>query len=196
MYSAADPVDWAPRRVLVTGVTGSGKSTLVQRIGDRLGVPSTEMDALHWGAGWQERPEFRAEAAALAARPAWVTELQYTSKLGALFLERADTLVWLDLPPRVSLTRLTVRTVRRRRRRERLWGVNVEPPLWTIATDRDHIIRWWWRTRKNAAKRVPAYAVAHPRLRVVQLGSRREVDAWLEGLEGAGTVGAGPSPDK
>lgn len=182
MLTADAVVDWDPRRVLITGVTGSGKTTLCARIGERLGVPATEMDALHWGEGWVERTEFRADAAALAAEDAWVTELQYQSKLGDKFVERADTLVWLDLPEWVSLGRLVRRTVTRSLLREQIWGRVVEPPLWTVFTDRDHIIRWWWKTRKNAATRVPRIATDYPDLRIVRLRTLSEVERWVSSL--------------
>jgi len=178
-------VTWNPRRILIVGVTGSGKSTLGRAIEARTGIPHIEMDALHWGEGWTERPQFRTEARAAAASDAWVAELQYTRVLGALFLERADTLVWLDLPPWVSLTQLTRRTVRSWRRREMKWGVVREPAPWTILTDDEHIIRWWFRTWRKPAQRVPRYAAEHPQLQVVRLRSRREVREWVDRLASA-----------
>jgi hypothetical protein len=36
--------------------------------------------------------------------------------------------------------------LRRRLQRELLWHDNVEPALWTVVTERDHIVRWAWRT--------------------------------------------------
>ncbi|NII40451.1 adenylate kinase family enzyme [Curtobacterium flaccumfaciens] len=59
-----------------------------------------------------------------------------------LLAERADTLVWLDLPKPVAFVRLLRRTVRRRLQRTALWNGDVEPPLWTFCTREDHILRW------------------------------------------------------
>lgn len=102
-----------PRRVLVAGVSGAGKTTLAARIGERLDLPHTEIDALHHGPGWVPRPSFVADVEALASQDAWVTEWQY-STVRRFLVERADTLVWLDLPHRVTFARLVRRTVRRR----------------------------------------------------------------------------------
>lgn len=186
MYAASDPLTWRPRRILVTGVTGSGKSTFGRAVQARVGIPRVEMDALHWGEGWTQRPDFVAEATAAAHSEAWVAELQYTRILGNLFLARADTLVWLDLPQRVSFYRLLRRTVRSSLRRELICGSVREPPLWTIVTDRDHILRWWWRTRKKAATQVPRYAREFPNLHVVRLRTPREVADWIAQLDGPG----------
>ena len=48
----------------------------------------------------------------------WVVDSDYRRKLGTLVLERADTVVWLDLPLRVCLRRLWGRTLPRIKNRE------------------------------------------------------------------------------
>ena len=116
---------------------------------------------------------------ALVDGEAWVTEWQY-SLARPLLAERADLLIWLDLPfLRVALPRVIRRTVRRRRRRQELWNGNVEPPLVTFFTDPEHIVRWAWSTRHTYRERVPRADAEHENLVVVRLRSQREVDAWL-----------------
>ena len=110
------PLPTAPRRVLVTGASGAGKTTLARALSVRLGLPHTELDALFHGPGWRPRPEFLEEVRRLAAAPTWVTEWQY-GPARPLLLARADLVVWLDLPRRVVMTRVVRRTLRRRRRR-------------------------------------------------------------------------------
>jgi len=43
-----------PRRIVVTGTTGSGKTTLARAAAARLGVPHTEQDAWNHMPGWRE----------------------------------------------------------------------------------------------------------------------------------------------
>ena len=69
-----DPLPVLPRRILVTGTSGAGKTTLARALSVRLGVPHTDIDGLYHGPGWVPRPEFVAEATALAAGAEWVTE--------------------------------------------------------------------------------------------------------------------------
>lgn len=182
MLGAGDPLPHRPQRILIAGVTGSGKTTLARRLSRDLGIPHRELDALNWGPGWTTRPDFRENVEAFADDPAWIAEFQYTSRIGMLLGDRADTVVWLDLPFRVSFWRLLRRTVRRRVRRERVWGHSVEAPLVTVLTDRDHILRWWWRTRHNWRERMPRLAAAHPEWAVVRLRSSRDVERWVERL--------------
>ena len=167
-----DPLPARPRRILVTGTSGAGKTTVAAALAARLGIPHTDIDGLYHGPGWVPRPEFVDDVAALAAREEWVTEWQY-SVVRPLLLGRADLLVWLDLTRAAVMRQIVPRTLRRRLRRVELWNGNVEPPLWTLLTDRDHILRWAWRTHAKTAARVHQVlastdrtdggAVAHPR---------------------------------
>src|ERR687884_2172384 len=99
-----------PRRVLVQGVSGSGKSTFARALAERLGVPYVELDALHHGPNWTEAPadELRARVreAMTAAPDGWVIDGNYEGKLGDTVIAAADTIVWIDLPLRLMLARL------------------------------------------------------------------------------------------
>lgn len=170
-----------PRRVLVAGVSGAGKTTLARQIAGVLDVLHVELDALFHGPGWTPREAFLDDVHALAASGSWVTEWQYAPARPVL-AERADLLVWLDLPfATVALPRVVRRTVRRRLRREVLWNGNVEPPLHTVLTDREHVVRWAIAGRHKHRERMPVVEQLWPQLTVVRLGSPREVDRWLAG---------------
>ncbi len=182
VLSAADVLDPAPRRVLVAGVSGVGKTTTARRIASASGLPHTEIDALFHGPDWEPRPTFVQDVERFSSGPAWVTEWMY-GPVRELLVERADTLVWVDLPTRVALWRLFRRTLRRRLRRVELWNGNVEPPLWTFFTDREHILRWGISTRNATRQRVPPLERSAPHLRIVHLRSQREVDVFVQRLE-------------
>lgn len=178
MLRAADPLPARPRRVVIAGVSGVGKTTLAQRIAEVSGIPHTEIDALFHGPDWTPRPQFLDDVRALVSRDEWVTEWQY-GDARPLLTARADLLVWLDLPfATVTLPRVVARTVRRRVRRERLWNGNVEPPFHTIFTDPEHIVRWSVSTRGKYRERVPRL---RPDLTVVRLRTPREVERWVSG---------------
>jgi adenylate kinase family enzyme len=157
-----------------------GKSTLATRIAAITGGKHTEIDGLFHGENWDPRATFVQDVEAFTAADAWTTEWQYSS-VRDLLAERADTLIWLDLPFAVTLFRVVRRTLRRRWRREVLWNGNVEPPLATFFTDREHIVRWAIATRNTYAVRVRRAQVDNPRLVIVRLRSRRAVERWLAG---------------
>jgi adenylate kinase family enzyme len=181
---ADDPLPHRPRRVLVAGCSGAGKSTVAAALAARLGLPHHELDALRHGPGWVPRPEFAADVAAFAATERWVTEWQ-GSEVRALLLGRADLVVWLDLPRWRVFTQLLRRTVRRRLRRVELWNGNVEPPLWTVVTDPEHVLRWAWTSYARDRRRMRDLLARGGGPPVVRLGSRREVRRWLAAITDA-----------
>ena len=180
MLTATDELPHRPARVLVAGTSGSGKTTVARAVAGQLRIPQVEIDALFHGPRWTPRPSFEADVQRFAAEPAWVTEWQYR-RVRAVLAARADLVVWLDLPRVTVLRQVVLRTLTRRLRRTELWNRNVEPALWTFLTDRDHIVRWAWRTHAATGPRVVALAGQRPGLPVVRLRSRREVRDWLAG---------------
>lgn len=180
LLQVSDELPQRPRRVIVAGTSGSGKTTLVGLIAAVLDLPRVELDSLYHGAGWTPRPEFTSDVERFAATPTWVCEWQY-SVVRPLLARRADLVVWRDLPAPVVMRQMIRRTVVRRVRRQQLWAGNVEPPLRTLLTDEDHIIRWAWRTRADTGPRIRALLDERPDLPVVRLRSHRETRAWLAG---------------
>lgn len=182
LLGPADELPHPPRRVLVAGTSGSGKSTLAGLVARTLGLSYVEMDSLFHGPQWTARPEFEDDVRRLVKGDAWATEWQYRLARPVL-LAHADTLVWLDHPRHVVMRRVTVRTAVRRLRREQLWNGNVEPPLRTVFTDPEHLLRWAWKSHGRTGERVRAVLRGEhaDRLAVVRLRGQREVDQWRSG---------------
>lgn len=65
-------------------------------------------------------------------------------------------------------------TVGRRLRRAELWNENVEPPLWTVFTDPDHIVLRAWFTHARSRERVVELQRHRSELTVVRLRSHQE----------------------
>lgn len=182
MLSADDPLPLRPQRVLIVGVTGSGKTTLGRRIAQAWNLEHHEIDALHHGPNWTPRPTFLDDVRAFAATDRWVTEWQYTSKgTNAVLPPRADLLVWLDYPWPIVRRRLVLRTIRRRLLRTKLWNGNVEPALWSRAawTGDGDILRWQRDTRHKWDDRMPRIATDFPHLTIMRLRHPRETEQLL-----------------
>ena len=183
MLTADDPLPYRPQRVLIAGVTGSGKTTLARRIAERWDLVHHEIDALHHGPGWMPRPEFLDDVRAFAATDRWVTEWQYTSKgTDEIMTPRAQLAIWLDYPWPVVRTRLIRRTVGRSILRTKMYNGNVEKPIWQMLATRDpveSILAWQIKTRHFWAERMPQKQAEFPHLTIVRLRHPRETERWL-----------------
>ncbi|MDR6868297.1 adenylate kinase family enzyme [Microbacterium resistens] len=171
-----------PRRVLIAGVTGSGKTTLARRVGALWGLQHMEIDGLFHGPDWTPRPEFLDDVRAFAAEERWVTEWQYTSKgTDPILAPRTQLAIWLDYPYRIVRSRLLRRTLSRQLRRTELWNGNVERGI-TRMFDPDpeqNILRWQKDTLHNWEERMPRAVERYPHLAIVRLQHPRETEGWL-----------------
>jgi adenylate kinase family enzyme len=181
------------RRIVVTGTTGSGKTTLARRLAGHLGVPLIELDALHWGPGWTPAPTdlFHARAAAATAGDGWVVDGNYGAVRDIVW-PRADTVVWLDYPLAVNLWRLARRSLRRGLTREELYSGNRES-LREQFLSRDSLFVWALKSHGRRRREYPAQFVRpeHAHLAVVRLRSPRATHRWLARVMGERTASGG-----
>ncbi|MGH3909651.1 MAG: adenylate kinase, partial [Pseudonocardiaceae bacterium] len=109
-----EPLSSTPARIVVYGVTGSGKSVLAERISTVLNVPWYSVDDLTWEPGWVPVPldDQRTRISAICAQERWVLDSAY-GQWRDIPLSRAELIVGLDYPRWLSLARLIRRTGRR-----------------------------------------------------------------------------------
>src|SRR6266540_1441485 len=181
------PVDLG-RRVVVWGSTGTGKTTFARRLGEILSVGVVQLDAIRHARGWDSTdwPEFRLQLTEmLDSQPqGWVTEGSYRP-ISDVYLSRADSLIWLRLPWRVSFWRLLKRTVTRAWSKEPLYNENGPRESWRLSFLSSKSILWWSISHhrlgvSNARERIAQLPNA---IGVYELRSSREVEAFLQAVE-------------
>ncbi|MFC2014543.1 adenylate kinase [Chloroflexota bacterium] len=172
--------------IVVYGPTGSGKTTLAEQISQLIGVSHIELDEIFWQPGWVEKPleEFRAEVSAVLSEhtDGWVMDGNY-NRVRDLTLPLADTIIWWRPPYRVAFRRLLKRTVSRCRDGTLLWGTNYES--WRKAfLSSDSLIIYQaahWRAYGRIGKNFEE--IPH-RAKIIEFHSQKEIDAFLESLQG------------
>ncbi len=171
-------------RIAIVGASGSGKSTLGKQIGERLGIPSIELDSLSWEFNWQLAPNevFLERVQAALAGPRWVVDGNY-SRARPISWGRADTLVWLDYPLWFILGRLFRRTLRRIVTQEELWSGNRENFRGAFLS-RDSIFLWVLQSRPRHHREYPRLLEQpeYRHLELIRLYSPRQTQAFLDRL--------------
>jgi adenylate kinase family enzyme len=124
----------------------------------------------------------RERVAAATEGDDWVTDSTYHSMLGNMLPERADHLVWLDLPVPLVMWRLIRRTHARKRDRTVLWNGNIEPG-W-----RESIPYLIWPSFKVAFKNRRRFPVRYAHLNVHRLRSDREVREFVQSIQATATT--------
>ena len=95
------------KRIVIVGVSASGKSTFARKLSEKAKLPLFLMDAIMWNPGWQYigDAETVKKLKEIATKEEWIIE-GYISKEARTFLfERADTIIYLDYPPIVATLR-------------------------------------------------------------------------------------------
>lgn len=181
-------------RIVVVGRTGSGKTTLARELAAALSVPHVELDSLYFGPEFSTVPldVLRERTSAALAGDRWVTDGNKRA-VRDLVWPRADTIVWLDYPLRISLWRLGRRARRRTsdlRAEAARTGRRAELPRQLLAAAKG-VLR---ALRSHAGQRREYRRLfaepANRHLAVVRLGSPRATREWLARVTGGPAGGS------
>jgi adenylate kinase family enzyme len=169
-------------RISVIGPSGSGKSWTASRIGERLGLPHTELDAIRHGPNWTETPddEFRRIVRERTSGERWVVDGNYTVIVRQIIWDRATDVVWLDYPRSTVMRQVIWRSLRRAALRKELWNGNRERfRNWVQPW---HPIRWAWATVNPNKVRDAEWIERHPHITVTRLRSPAAARGFVAGL--------------
>jgi adenylate kinase family enzyme len=176
-------------RIVVTGTSGAGKTTLARRIAADLDISHIELDAINWQPGWHDIS--RHDPALFARRVtratddrAWVADGNY-GQVRDILWQRATHLIWLDYDRPVVMARVIRRSFARALLRPELWPGTGNRETWRRWLRPSHPVRWAWdtwaRRRADTEARLALPANAHLRvLRLRRPQDARNVAAWLE----------------
>jgi adenylate kinase family enzyme len=165
------------KRVAIFGNAGAGKSTLARRVAQITGLPLHPLDLIAFrpGGGAVPHEEYLKAHAEILARETWIIDGYGCTKSSWERFDRADTLVYLDLPLPWHAWWVTKRLFK---------GLFRNPEGWP---ERSPVIRGslssyrvLWPCHKHLTPRYRALvAQARSSKRVHHLRSSGEMDAFL-----------------
>lgn len=173
-------------RIVIIGTTGTGKSTLGERLAERFDLRAVDLDALHWEPNWQpaQLDVFRARVIEATSSGRWVVAGNYSSVRDLLW-SNAEVIIWLDYPLLLIFGRLWNRTWRRWWHNELLWGTNRENmwhhlKLWSEESLFHWLFKTYWRRKREFPQLLALREYSH--LKVLQFKHPNETDEWLANL--------------
>lgn len=170
------------RRIMIYGVTGSGKTTTAARLSGRTQIPWYAIDELTWEAGWTPvaMEEQRRRVATICDRDEWIIDSGYSQWIDLPFA-RAELIIALDYPRWRSFAQLLGRSLVNVITQRPTCNGNHETWRQTFASD-DSILRWHSRSFRRKHERIIAW-MARPDLpRVIRFTRPAELAAWMRTL--------------
>ncbi len=91
-------------KIAIIGCGGAGKSVLSKALGQSLSLPVHHLDCLFWKPGWLQtkHDEFIEKQLPVIAGDQWIMDGNYGNTMD-IRLEKADTIIFLDLPSIICL---------------------------------------------------------------------------------------------
>ncbi len=161
------------KRILILGSVGCGKSTLANKLNEKLKLPLFCLDKYFWKPNWQatENEEWRKKVEQLSQSEQWIMDGNFLNTLD-IRLPRADAVIFIDCNRFICLYRFFKRIIRKRE-----YGViegcreslNIKMLIWIL-----------WKFPRQSRKKINAeIEKVKARKKVSILKSRGDVKEFL-----------------
>ena len=141
-------------KIIITGCTCAGKTTLGQKLAQKLGISQLDLDEYHFLPNWveKEKEQFVEDVlAALENKETWIVSGNYNSLMKDSVWSMANRVIWLDYPLGLILHRYFQRTFRRVVYKEKCCGDNYETLGRTFSSESLflRIFKSYWKRKER-----------------------------------------------
>ena len=166
-----------PRRILIYGVCGSGKTTAARRLGELTGIPRHEADQLTWDPGWvMVSDEIQRERIAeICEKDEWILDTAYGKWLD-IPLERVQLVIGLDYSRGRTFWQLLKRTIARCYDKKLVCNGNVETLKGMFSTK--SILIWHFKSFARKRDRMRKWKSSHTEFDVILFRTPTDLMRW------------------
>lgn len=102
------------QKIVVVGVSASGKSILSRKLAKKTGLPLFHMDEIMWNKGWKYigDQETINELEGISNKNRWIIDGYITTNARSFVFERADIIIYLDYHPLLLCWRYIKRCIK------------------------------------------------------------------------------------
>ena len=170
-------IEGIPKRILIYGVTGSGKTTFAAQLSQDTGIPWQEVDALMWNPGWEFVPldEQIRRMREICARDEWILDAAYAKWID-IPLERVQLIIGLDYSRSKTLWQLIKRTIARCIDKKEVCNGNVE--TWKGVFSKESILVWHFKSFSRKRERMRSWKKGPTDFDVVLLKTPTDLVMW------------------
>lgn len=165
------------KKILIVGVSASGKSTISRKLGEILNLPITFMDSVMWKPGWvYVGDEIVAERLKeISTKPEWLIEGYIVKDARVFLFKEADLIIYLDYPRIIPAWRYIKRCfIHRKDARKELEG---SPEKFSFKFLRTVWMKWEAITLDEFLDKV------EDKRKIVKLKSPMEVEGFINKLK-------------
>lgn len=143
------------RKIIITGTTCTGKTTLGKKMSKEFLIPQIDLDDLHFLPNWVEKENdvfVNDVNFELDKHQEWIVTGSYQTLLKDSVWQKATLIVWLDYPLHLILRRYFIRTYKRVFLKEKCCGENYETLSRTFS--KESLFLWIFKTYWHRKRRM------------------------------------------
>ncbi|MEH7121948.1 topology modulation protein [Bacillus sp. JJ1503] len=167
------------KRIMVIGVSsGVGKSTFARKLGEVLDINVYHLDAFFWKPNWVQASieEFSEAQQEIVNQDQWIIEGNYTPTFGVR-TERADTIIYLELPLHICLYRVLKRWIKNIGRTRPDMGKGCKEKIdWDFIK---FILTTYSPRKKKMVERIQEFQARDSKT-VIMLKNKQEIKSFFE----------------
>lgn len=172
--------DSKPQRIAVVGSPGAGKTTFSRVLAKKAGLPLVHLDLYYHDRtkdyyNTNNKQAWIKKVEELIRPDKWIIDGNYSSTFPLRF-ERADLIIFLDYPRRISFTRTLKRTIKSR------WVKRPDMPIEWKDTLNFEFLKFVWHYNSRYRKKVSGQIDKDISKKVIVLRHPREAKQFLDNL--------------